>query len=95
MGLALALCFERAGIEYELFEKGELAPQLGASIGWHPHGVRILEQLGLRDDIEKIAVPLVDRLIFDENGRCIEKSKALWTISQRYVWLAAEEWIND
>ncbi|KAF4546159.1 FAD binding domain containing protein [Lasiodiplodia theobromae] len=82
VGLALALCFERAGIEYELFEKGELAPQLGASIGWHPHGVRILEQLGLRDDIEKIAVPLVDRLIFDENGRCIEKSKALWTISQ-------------
>ncbi|OMP89350.1 Zeaxanthin epoxidase, chloroplastic [Diplodia seriata] len=83
VGLGLALSLERAGIDYELFEKRELAPQLGASVGWHPHGNRILKQLGVLEDMMKISVPLVDRLVFDEHGTVIEKSKALWTISER------------
>ncbi|EKG18706.1 Monooxygenase FAD-binding protein [Macrophomina phaseolina MS6] len=83
VGLGLALCFERAGIEYELFERGQVAPQLGASIGWHPHGLKLLEQLGVREDMEQNAVPLSHRMGFDEYGRCIEDSKVLREIKKR------------
>ncbi|KAF4546826.1 Monooxygenase FAD-binding protein, partial [Lasiodiplodia theobromae] len=85
VGLGLALCFESAGIEYELFEKGEVVPQLGASIGWHPHSLRILEQLGVRDEIERGAVPLLHQQHFDERGRCFEDSNVLVEIKKRYV----------
>lgn len=77
VGLGLALSFERAGINYELFEKGEFAPQLGASIGLHPHTIRILEQLGVWSDIEGQVIPLQDRNHYDEKGSCFEKSHVL------------------
>ncbi|KAJ5359754.1 uncharacterized protein N7496_012167 [Penicillium cataractarum] len=79
-GLGLALAFEHAGIEYELFEKGDFAPQLGASIGLHPHTIRILEQLGVWGDIEKQVVPLQHRMHFDEIGNCFEDSHVLVNI---------------
>ncbi|KAJ5680157.1 hypothetical protein N7455_008755 [Penicillium solitum] len=82
VGLGLALAFERVGIEYELFEKGEFAPQLGASIGIHPHTIRILEQLGVWEDIEKQVVPLQDRNHYDGNGHCFEESHVLVDINE-------------
>ncbi|KGO78275.1 Monooxygenase, FAD-binding [Penicillium italicum] len=82
VGLALALAFERAGIEYELFEKGEFATQLGASIGIHPHTIRILEQLGVWKDIERQVVPLQNRNHYDGNGHCFEESHVLAHINQ-------------
>lgn len=85
VGLGLALAFERAGIDYELFEKGEFAPQLGASIGIHPHTIRILEQLGVWADIEKQVVPLQNRNHYDENGCCFEKSHVLEQIQKMLV----------
>ncbi|PWY92291.1 FAD/NAD(P)-binding domain-containing protein [Aspergillus heteromorphus CBS 117.55] len=82
VGLTLALVLEQAGIDYELFEKGDLAPQLGASIGLHPHSLRILDQLGVWPDIEKTIIPLHYRYHFDENGRCMEESRVLQDIHQ-------------
>ncbi|GME30195.1 putative FAD binding domain protein [Neofusicoccum parvum] len=83
VGLGLALCFERAGIDYVLLEKGEIGPQLGASIGIHPHTIRILEQLGVWKDIEGVVTPLLYRQHFDENGKCFEDSKVLSEIKER------------
>ncbi|KAL4758219.1 FAD-dependent oxidoreductase [Aspergillus foveolatus] len=77
----LALALECAGIDYELFEKGEFAPQLGASIGLHPHALRILDQLGVQQDIGRAVVPLRDRIHYDEHGRCFEESHVLAEIS--------------
>ncbi|OQD69018.1 hypothetical protein PENPOL_c002G03084 [Penicillium polonicum] len=82
VGLGLALAFERAGIEYELFEKGEFVTQLGASMGIHPHTIRILEQLGVWKDIEKQVVPLQHRNHYDGNGRCFEESHVLVDIHE-------------
>ncbi|KAF4309032.1 putative FAD binding domain protein [Botryosphaeria dothidea] len=83
VGLGLALCFERVGIDYVLLEKGEIGPQLGASIGIHPHAIKILEQLGVWKDIEKVVTPLLYRQHFDEYGKCFEDSKVLSEIKQR------------
>jgi 2-polyprenyl-6-methoxyphenol hydroxylase-like FAD-dependent oxidoreductase len=87
VGLGLALCFERAGIDYELFEKGDFAPQLGASIGIHPHTIRILEQLGVRADIEKQVIPLQHRKHYAGDGSCFEDSHVLVKIQGMYVHL--------
>ncbi|KAI2709294.1 hypothetical protein CBS147332_6353 [Penicillium roqueforti] len=82
VGLGLALAFERAGIKYELFEKGDFATQLGASIGIHPHTIRILEQLGVWEDIEKQVVPLQVRKHYDGTGHCFEDSLVLVDINE-------------
>lgn len=82
VGLGLALAFERAGIEYELFERGDFATQLGASIGIHPHTIRILEQLGVWEDIERQVIPLQVRKHYDGNGHCFEDSLVLVDINE-------------
>jgi 2-polyprenyl-6-methoxyphenol hydroxylase-like FAD-dependent oxidoreductase len=51
-GLTLANCLQHADIDYLILEaRNEIAPQVGASIGMFAHGGRILDQLGLFDDI--------------------------------------------
>ncbi|KAL3479737.1 hypothetical protein BJX99DRAFT_221685 [Aspergillus californicus] len=82
VGLALALALEQAGIDYELFEKGEFAPQLGASIGLHPPSLRILDQLGVWEAIEKVVVPLEDRNHYDGDGHCFEESHVIADIQR-------------
>ncbi|KAK8925528.1 FAD-dependent monooxygenase ltmM [Metarhizium anisopliae] len=57
-GLALAHCLQRLGVSFTILEQGEIAPQLGASIGILPNGGRILDQLGIFDNIEKEIEPL-------------------------------------
>jgi len=83
VGLSLALIFERMGVDYVLFEKGEIAPQLGASIGLHPHSLKILEQLGVWEDIEKQVVPLKYRRHLDGSGKCFESSSVLGEIQAK------------
>lgn len=53
-GLVLAHCLKLANIDHVVLEKRhEIAPQEGASIGIWPNGGRILDQLGLYDELEK------------------------------------------
>nr|A0A097ZPF7.1 RecName: Full=FAD-dependent monooxygenase andE; AltName: Full=Anditomin synthesis protein E [Aspergillus stellatus]BAP81859.1 AndE [Aspergillus stellatus] len=58
-GLTLAHCLHRANIDHVVLEKrAEIAPQEGASIGIWPNGARMLEQLGLYGELEKLTEPL-------------------------------------
>lgn len=51
-GLVLANMLQQLGIDFLVLEAyPEIAPQVGASIGFFPNGNRILDQLGLFDDI--------------------------------------------
>ena len=68
-GLTLAHCLEHANIEYIILEKGnDISPQLGASIGIMPNGGRILEQLGLFEEIESVTEPLYQANIIYPDG---------------------------
>ncbi|KAJ5179389.1 hypothetical protein N7492_002599 [Penicillium capsulatum] len=52
-GLSLARMLEQVGISYALWEaKQEFAPNLGASVGLGPQGLRILDQLGVVEQLE-------------------------------------------
>lgn len=54
-GLSLANMLEKFNIEYVLLEAHpEIAPQLGASMGLLPAGLRILDQLGCYDRIQEL-----------------------------------------
>ncbi|CAH0028458.1 unnamed protein product [Clonostachys rhizophaga] len=51
-GLGLANMLEMAGIDWVLLEShSEIAPQVGASIGLFPNGLRILDQMGVYEAI--------------------------------------------
>ena len=53
-GLFLANAFEQQGISYKLLESGKvIAPQLGASIGLLPHGLRLLDQINVLAEVER------------------------------------------
>lgn len=55
-GLSLALMLERIGIDYFLLEANdEIHPQVGAGIAFTGNGFRILDQLGVYEDILKKA----------------------------------------
>ncbi|KHN94004.1 FAD dependent monooxygenase [Metarhizium album ARSEF 1941] len=57
-GLSLAHCLQRLGVSFIILEQGEIAPQLGASIGILPNGGRILDQLGIFESVEREIEPL-------------------------------------
>lgn len=57
-GLSLAKMLEMAGISYFVWEAhGKFAPSVGASLGLTPNGLRILDQLGVVEQISQVAVP--------------------------------------
>ncbi|THY13930.1 hypothetical protein D6D00_09988 [Aureobasidium pullulans] len=77
-GLTLALAFERLNISFVLFEAREsITSDQGASIGLLPNGLRILEQLGVLEDIEKQTSPLKTWNHLDCNGDLIAAVDAL------------------
>jgi 2-polyprenyl-6-methoxyphenol hydroxylase-like FAD-dependent oxidoreductase len=82
VGLTTAVALEKAGINYLLLEKREIAPHLGASISIHPHTQRVMEQLGVWSEIKAGVVPLENRQHYDENGNLFEDSAILQEISK-------------
>lgn len=72
-GLTLAAILEKFDIDYVLLEShGDIAPEVGASIGLFPNGLRILDQIGCYEAIR--ALPEIDvrhSHVCDENGRAI------------------------
>ncbi|KAH8661730.1 FAD binding domain-containing protein [Ilyonectria robusta] len=74
-GLTLANLLERVGIDFIILEAyREIAPQVGASIGIMPNGSRVLDQIGLYDDIRsRIEQPLLTSLLRDSSGKVLSK----------------------
>ncbi|KAJ0116051.1 hypothetical protein J7T55_004996 [Diaporthe amygdali] len=70
-GLTLAAILEKFDIDYVLLEShGDIAPEVGASIGLFPNGLRILDQLGCYEAIRALPEGQIKVThIRDENGR--------------------------
>lgn len=81
VGLTTALALEKAGIDFIVLERHEIAPNVGASISIHPHTQRVMEQLGVWPEIKKGVYPLGHRYHYDEHGRLLDHSKILLEIS--------------
>ena len=70
-GLSLALMLEKNGIDFLVLEGyPSVAPQVGASIGVLPTGLRILDQLGCADDVLAMAEYPVEKVrLSDSNAK--------------------------
>ncbi len=85
-GATLALMFEKLGITYFLLEaRDTLKPERGAGIGLQPNGLRILDQLGLMDDIESATVPLDTWFSYDAEGNLMATSGFIGQFRDRFV----------
>lgn len=75
-GLTLAVILEKFDVDYVLLEShGDIAPEVGASIGLFPNGLRILDQLGCYEAIRALPEGNVRHMhIRDKNGKSISKS---------------------
>ncbi|KAL6415594.1 FAD binding domain-containing protein [Ilyonectria robusta] len=69
-GLTLANMLELVGIDYIILEAyPEIAPQVGASIGLVPNGCRVLDQIGVYDQIrDLIKEPLFQMSLRNSDG---------------------------
>lgn len=76
-GLSLANALERAGIDFELFEKREVAPQLGQSILLLPCTILVHEQLGIAKPTHDIGIPIGHREHWDHKGNLFCSSDEL------------------
>ena len=84
-GLTLSHALSKANINHVVIERGPIAPAQGSSIGIHPHGCKILDQLGILSEVEALCVPMkqfVNRL---PDGRQLSRSDFFDYIRERYI----------
>jgi 2-polyprenyl-6-methoxyphenol hydroxylase-like FAD-dependent oxidoreductase len=87
-GLTLAHCLRKNKIDFTILEANEeIAPQVGASIGILPNGARILDQLGLFDDVLAAVEPLRHSSFWRDSGSQITSSDTPKIIAERYATL--------
>ncbi|KAG2175627.1 hypothetical protein INT43_001274 [Umbelopsis isabellina] len=88
-GLTLALAFEKANIDYILLEKGtDFAPELGASIGIFCNGMRVMDQLGLKDTIKERTEPMEEIFQYTGEGKLFSSSKMFKHLEERHGYAA-------
>ncbi|KAJ3953654.1 hypothetical protein N0V92_009876 [Colletotrichum tropicale] len=75
-GLSLANMLEKFDIDYTILEAySQIAPQVGASIGLLPNGLRILDQLGCYERLREAAGNYYHRVVFrDAKGKPISSN---------------------
>ncbi|KAF9151026.1 hypothetical protein BG015_007152 [Linnemannia schmuckeri] len=66
-GLVLALCLERAGIDYILLERTQQLPVPKTTIQLGPNTLRAIEQLGLLDEVMQVAKPVSGLTLMKHN----------------------------
>lgn len=83
-GVTLALALEKLGVRYALLEaRGSLESDRGAGIGLQPNGMRILDQLGVLDEIEQHTTDLHTWYSFNGDGDMIGRSSAMGKYRER------------
>lgn len=83
-GLTLGHCLQRNGVDFVILEaRNNIAPQVGASVGILGNGARILDQLGLFDEILDRVQPVERAFIWTDDGKLLTKTDTPELIHQR------------
>lgn len=83
-GLSLGLSLHQVGIPFQIFEQIPEVKPLGVGINLQPNAVRELYDLGLRDDLDDLAVRTQDYIFFSKLGRQIWAEKR--GLDAGYAW---------
>ncbi|KGO40828.1 Monooxygenase, FAD-binding [Penicillium expansum] len=76
-GLTLAHCLLKNNIDFVVLEASpEVAPEVGASLGLLANGGRILDQLGVYDDVQAEVVSIEDAYFWAADGSLMLKSNS-------------------
>src|SRR5258708_34351984 len=59
-GLTAALAFRARGLNVAVFEQSEVLREIGAGVSIQPNAARLLRRVGLADQLQKVASPIVD-----------------------------------
>jgi len=70
-GLTLALTLHRRGIAARVYEAAPEIKAIGVGVNILPHGARILAELGLEDDLARVAVTTKEAAFFNRFGQLI------------------------
>ncbi len=86
-GLTAAHALHKAGINYVVLERNnEAAPATGASIAIHPHGARILQQIGCLQAAKDACSPMHRSVNRMPDGRAIIDSKFFSHVIEKYIF---------
>ncbi|HCN72212.1 MAG TPA: flavin-dependent oxidoreductase, partial [Pusillimonas sp.] len=83
-GLTLALSLHGAGISCRIYEAVSEIKPLGAGVNLLPHSVRVLDTLGLVDELAETAVTTKESVFFDKFGKFVLSEPA--GIAAGYGW---------
>jgi hypothetical protein len=78
-GLVLALCLERAGIDYIVLERTQQLPVPKSTIQLGPNTLRAIEQLGLLDEVMQVAKPVSMLTLMKHNMTVTGRIDALFS----------------
>ncbi|KAJ5613840.1 monooxygenase [Penicillium herquei] len=84
-GLSLAHCLLNSNIDFLVLEShNDIAPAVGASIGILANGARILDQLGMFDDVLNAVEPLAQSRYFGDSGNMLASSDGPKILEERH-----------
>ncbi|WP_010289443.1 FAD-dependent monooxygenase [Kurthia massiliensis] len=88
-GLVTALKLHRAGIDVKVFESVQTIKALGVDTNLLPHSVRVLTDLGLAEELEKISIPTAEIMYVNKFGQQIwqeDRGIAILFIQEKYAY---------
>src|SRR5690349_19688506 len=89
-GLTLAHALHRGGIDFVVLEAHkEIAPQVRSSTAVLPNGARILDQMGIYDQVCTLLDPVGNALSWTHDGKLVVKTNAPALTEARYISLTA------
>jgi 2-polyprenyl-6-methoxyphenol hydroxylase-like FAD-dependent oxidoreductase len=87
-GLTLANALARANIDFLVLEShGQIDPSVGAALTVPTNALRILDQMGIYDDIRAHLQPTADIYTYVEDGRLLAIMDMPRVIWERYACL--------
>lgn len=72
-GTALAMCLERSGINYTLFEQAQILRDTGTGIGMWANGIGVLDYYGLGDEVRMMADSIDFAQILNDRGDILNR----------------------
>lgn len=72
-GLFMGVLLEKAGIEYEIFERSGQVRSLGSAVGLGFNVMPVMDQLGLLEELKSISKPIEGTTIFKEDMEVIRE----------------------
>jgi 2-polyprenyl-6-methoxyphenol hydroxylase-like FAD-dependent oxidoreductase len=95
-GLVLAHSLHRAGIDFVVLEaRDRIDPQVGASIGLFANGARVLDQLGVYDDIRGFIESPVWLEIVSGEGELVQRVDSPHLMCARYVVISPQAYFVE